>query len=494
METRKNVLRGSVRKSVLLLVLLGVLIICPHALLADGTNVKEVKRLEKVSSALEALEAERAKLLEEKEDLQILLWGEIQEDEESDEFLDMSIVDLMQVEVEPVGTLTKTKSSRYIPGAVTTITKEQIFKAGAHSLDELLEIYVPNLELARQDWEPTALGLRGIINDRDDKWLLLVNGRVMNERQHYGALSERDLPLLADIHHIAIVRGPGSAIYGPGAIAGVVNIVIENAMTFKGMEVTAKLGAIEKFSSLEFKYGRRFSKDSGAYFYFGIDKYAGSNKKDSPFAIGQAITTYGGNYTVPKGENVSFTLPRDQQAYSESPRVKFHGEFTIGNLDIWARYTRGGVDQTNQWQAYTNPEGIGTWGPEWDVVAENQTPSGTGYQQFTVYAKYKQEISETADIEYVLSYDTFRYIRRDFSYNFNRNDEDEFFAKVLGKWVPNDEHSLAIGASLSWESFNAMTGGTTTPGKLIRDSGITNDGTPTHGQEWVSGNGVFVMS
>jgi hypothetical protein len=34
----------------------------------------------------------------------------------------------------------------------------------------------------------------------------------MNERTHAGAPVERDIVLLRDIHHIDIVRGPGSAL------------------------------------------------------------------------------------------------------------------------------------------------------------------------------------------------------------------------------------------------------------------------------------------
>jgi outer membrane receptor for Fe3+-dicitrate len=134
---------------------------------------------------------------------------------EGDSLFEMSIEQLMEIEVGSSATLTQSKP-RLVPAAVTTITKEQIQASGTRSLNELLEIYVPNLQIVLHLWEPQHLGLRGSISDRDDKYLLLVNGRVMNERLHYGALSERDLPLLRDIHHIEVIRGPGSVLYGPG--------------------------------------------------------------------------------------------------------------------------------------------------------------------------------------------------------------------------------------------------------------------------------------
>jgi outer membrane cobalamin receptor len=159
---------------------------------------------------------------------------------------DMSIEQLMEMEVASTATLTESKP-RLVPAAVTTVTEEQIQASGARSLFELLDIYVPNLQWVRNTWEADNMGLRGIMTDRDDKYLLLVNGRVMNERTHYGVVSERDLVLLKDIHHIDIVRGPGSALYGPGAVSMVINIVTHNAATFEGTEVTSRLGAVEEF-------------------------------------------------------------------------------------------------------------------------------------------------------------------------------------------------------------------------------------------------------
>lgn len=152
----------------------------------------------------------------------------------------MPLEQLMEIEVESSASLTKT-TRRLTPATVTTITQDEIWSSGARYTDELLDIYIPNFQWIRHPWEYNHAGLRGIISDRDLKYLLLVNGRVMNEHTHYGALSERDLPTMRDIHHIDVIRGPGSSLYGPGAISMVINIVTENAMSFQGSEVTGRL-------------------------------------------------------------------------------------------------------------------------------------------------------------------------------------------------------------------------------------------------------------
>lgn len=152
----------------------------------------------------------------------------------------MPLEQLMEIEVESSASLTKT-TRRLTPATVTAITQEEIWSSGARYTDELLDIYIPNFQWIRHPWEYNHAGLRDIIFDRDLKYLLLVNGRVMNEHTHYGALSERDLPTMRDIHHIDVIRGPGSSLYGPGAISMVINIVTENAMSFQGSEVTGRL-------------------------------------------------------------------------------------------------------------------------------------------------------------------------------------------------------------------------------------------------------------
>ncbi|MCV6639289.1 Plug domain-containing protein, partial [Candidatus Albibeggiatoa sp. nov. NOAA] len=138
------------------------------------------------------------------------LFSSLQESSQIQSLLDLSLEELMNIQVAaPLASLTKT-SQRLTPAAITIITKQQIEESGARSLNELLEIYVPNLQMMRHHWEMSHLGLRGILNDREEKYLLLVNGRVMNEHTHFGVISERDLSMLGDIQHIDVVRGSGS--------------------------------------------------------------------------------------------------------------------------------------------------------------------------------------------------------------------------------------------------------------------------------------------
>lgn len=134
----------------------------------------------------------------------------------------LSLEELLNVDVA-TGTLTGS-TLRDVPATVTRISSEDIRASGARSMNDLLERFVPNTPYLRHVFNQPHVGVRGIIRDRDEKYLLLVYGRIRNEKNHYGAFTERDLVTLGNIDYIDVIRGPGSAIYGPGEIAAVVNV------------------------------------------------------------------------------------------------------------------------------------------------------------------------------------------------------------------------------------------------------------------------------
>ncbi|MBN1766671.1 MAG: TonB-dependent receptor plug domain-containing protein [Sedimentisphaerales bacterium] len=384
-----------------------------------------------------------------------------QSDIDADDLADFSIEELMNIEIESSALLTAT-TRRMNPSPMTTITREEIATSGARSLNELLEIYVPNLQILRHHWQSRHMGMRG--QPTDTKYMLLVNGRIMNNRTQGGAASERDFPMLSDIHHIDVIRGPGSAIYGTGALYMVVNIITENADTFQGTEVLTRVGAIEEFYSFEVKHGHKFNDDQGLYLYFGIDKYLGSDDSDSPLVVGNTYTDMWGKEITAGEEYDAHAINRDGAAYRDLPRLKTHIEYTSGNFDLWARYTKGGEQYFFSQKNMAYGAG-GTWGwlnPSWassmfDTFSDMFQP-GMGYQQFTIQAKYNQVINDDFDIDYVVSYDTFdfersRYDWENIPYYPENHREDEIFSRILAKWDLSDKHLLAFGGEWSHEWF-----------------------------------------
>ncbi|MGA2071556.1 MAG: TonB-dependent receptor [Sedimentisphaerales bacterium] len=357
---------------------------------------------------------------------------------------ELSIEDLMNVEIKSTATLTDTKP-RLVPAAVTTITDEQIRASGARSLFELLDIYVPNFEWLRNHWEPDVMGVRGIINDRDDKYLLLVNGRNMNQRTHSGALSEQDMVLLQDIHHIDVIRGPGSALYGPGAVAMVINIVTYNAGNFKGTEVTGRLGAIEEFYTGEVKHSQPFDdNDGGLFVYGGMGEYVGASKYDAPQYYPYSFpggTGYPGEGTQAGDRMTNAPIGRDGASPDGHQPVKTYIQITRDNWDIWARYTRGGKDFAPA-TAVLAPYPAG-WGNRISALSFYE------YQQATGWIGYKQELTKDIDIDYAFSYYLFDNVNVRKGEVANAFREDNYYGKTLLKWQPVEQHKVAFGAEIS---------------------------------------------
>jgi iron complex outermembrane receptor protein len=373
---------------------------------------------------------------------------------------EMPLEKLMEIEVVSTATLTETKP-RLVPSTVTTITAEQIRSSGARSLYELLDIYVPNLQWSRHHWENDQLGLRGIISDRNDKFLLLVNGRNMNDRTHAGVVTELDQVLLGEIHHIDVVRGPGSALYGPGAVSMVINIITYSSDTFQGTEVTTRMGAIEEFYTTELKHGRKFdSNDGGIFVYSGIGKYVGASKYDAPQIYPFTFPTTGGTApvgTIP-GEGTKAGHPmtntfvnRDGADALGVPPLKLYAQIKKDNWDIWGRLERGGkqfpwATESIARQPYGSGDNV--WYNRWAYRGYDhyRRPNFYTYWQATGYIGYKQEVTEHLDIDYAFSYQSTTNVQeRESRYGQNYR-EDNYYAKILGKWEPTEQHKIAFGA------------------------------------------------
>ncbi|HOT72598.1 MAG TPA: TonB-dependent receptor [Anaerohalosphaeraceae bacterium] len=343
------------------------------------------------------------------------------------------------------GVLTQTPR-RLSPYTVTTITRRQIHLSQARSLYELLEMYVPNLQMLFTSEHPKTLGLRGIMAHRSNKFLVMVNGRIMNEKTDVGAITELDLPMLTDIHHIDILRGPAAAFYGPSAQSMVIHIVTDSAATFQGEQVTIRGGLIEQFSTFEYKYGKQTGSDQGYFFYAGVSQYNGADADDSPTVFGskEPVWLRGGPpgfvwKPYPGDEYVKTWFKNLNEMPFDRPKMKLYGQYTDGGFSLWARLTQGG-----QWIDFLR------W---WD---QRETPDdGLTYSQATVTASYDQELSEDLSIRYEVSYDRFANDNENWERAFLWKSfaEDEWVSSITARWNPHPNHSLAFGGQWTHDEF-----------------------------------------
>jgi len=123
------------------------------------------------------------------------------------------------------------------PAVTTVITAEDIKAIGATDLDEILET-VPGLHVARSAIEYNPIyTIRGIFSDFNPQVLVLINGiPITNLFQGNRNGVWGGMPVEA-IQRIEVIRGPGSAVYGADAFAGVINIITKTALDIDGTEI-----------------------------------------------------------------------------------------------------------------------------------------------------------------------------------------------------------------------------------------------------------------
>lgn len=376
-----------------------------------------------------------------------------------DELLQMDLTELMQVKLDGAATLTPT-ATRRMPASITSIDRQMIEQSGARSLFDLLEIYVPNFHYLPHHWEAPHMGMRGLIGDRDDKYLLVVNGRVLNEKTHFGALSERDTPLLADIRNIDVVRGPGSVVYGPGAVSMVINIQTDSFANHGPDGMTVKWGEGEQFRAVEMKKAVQFDDSAahGLLLYAGISDYDGASQSDSPLVYGLSDTTSWGEPIV-GGRPVSYGAPNNHAAFHDRPKVKLHGHYQKEDFNAWLRYSQGGEQLTWEHKTiYPAPNGSAVDGTPEEDYALNQV----GYQQLTLDLSQLWILNSRQWFELKGGYDTTSYVRELWSNDIKdetpeNHREEEYLLRGTLNWNHNPHHASALGSELIYSRWGLST-------------------------------------
>jgi outer membrane receptor protein involved in Fe transport len=178
------------------------------------------------------------------------------------------------------------------PAVATVITANQIKDMGATDLDQVLES-VPGLHVARfyQAYNPIYT-IRGIYSDTNPQVLMLVNGIAItnlyqgNRGQVWGGMP------VNDISRIEVIRGPGSALYGADAYAGVINIITKDATDINGTELGARLGSYNSkdvwllhggsYGGIDFAYSLEYGDTGGQHQTIEADAQTGLDALFSP--------------------------------------------------------------------------------------------------------------------------------------------------------------------------------------------------------------------
>jgi len=156
-----------------------------------------------------------------------------------DNYLAMSIEQLMDMEV-----LISTASMRPLskaPAVVSVITERDIEATGATNLVDVLE-GVPGIHVRYSQF-----AMRPLVQFRGasaGQTLLMINGNSVRDLMWGFGVFWKGIPASA-IDRIEIIRGPGSALFGADASAGVINVITKTAGKIDSSEVGVRVGSFD---------------------------------------------------------------------------------------------------------------------------------------------------------------------------------------------------------------------------------------------------------
>lgn len=153
----------------------------------------------------------------------------------------LSLAELGQVQIS-IATGNTTPLDK-APATASVIYASEIEAMGARTLNDVLEtvpgLHVSLSSLSRLD---SVYSIRGIHTGFNPQVLLLVNGVPVQSTLQGSRPTLFRLPV-ASIARIEVIRGPGSAIYGADAYAGVINVITKNVSEIESTQISATTGS-----------------------------------------------------------------------------------------------------------------------------------------------------------------------------------------------------------------------------------------------------------
>jgi outer membrane receptor protein involved in Fe transport len=379
--------------------------------------------------------------------------------------------EMLFLEIPPVaiGTLTEMDIKR-TPVSSTIITSEMIEMAPVRNIYDLLEIYVPGLTHMTH-FDSSHIGVRGLMGDRDYRSLLLLNGRVINQKAVNGMVTELENWDLNDIERIEVMRGPGSVVYGSGAITCVINIITKNASTSPGGK--AGLVYVSNYNSYGgyVSLGKTFKeKEMAVYSYLSVRRTPGISKPDIYYTDPRIS---GSGEWVGEGIYSAYEPASYYPDTKDEPQIKFHNQVDFWKeFSLYVRYTNSGTSRIRSWTEYEDLGSARLHVGKYSLAGELYNGSETRNRQFYTGLENRHVFFDKYTLVSLLSFDSMDGYRRQFDNNWTRilagngstdpthpnNMAWNYSESHLGfKSVLNfdflEKHKVALGGEYSFDSY-----------------------------------------
>src|SRR4051794_22186205 len=139
------------------------------------------------------------------------------------------------------------QSSLEAPASITVVSASEIRTRGYRTLKAIMND-VPGFEDVSDANEETV-AVRGVYASTTNKILILVNGHRMNDLM-LGRYNVDQFLGMEAVERVEFIRGPASALFGTGALVGVVNVITKRGPELDGAQARVRAGRYAQEASL----------------------------------------------------------------------------------------------------------------------------------------------------------------------------------------------------------------------------------------------------
>lgn len=286
-----------------------------------------------------------------------------------DSLWDIPLEELGQVRVTSLATGTETPLDK-AAAVATVITEKDIKAMGATDLDQILET-VPGVHVGRSDqaYFP-KYNIRGITSQYNSQTLVLINGIPVTQLAFGNRGNAWAGMPVKSISRVEVIRGPGSAMHGADAFAGVINIVTKTAKDINGTKAGARVGNFNTQAGWLEHGGSYNGFDIGFTFeYETTDGWRENIQQDAQSGLDALFMTDASLAPGPVNTMRDMVESRLDIAYENSRlRVGYQGRSNVGTAPGIAQaidpHGRFGSDRFNADYTHTLKDLTPDWGIE----------------------------------------------------------------------------------------------------------------------------------
>jgi iron complex outermembrane receptor protein len=216
----------------------------------------------------------------------------------------LELHDLATLSLDQLSNIVVTTVSRHeqslgsAAASIYVITANDIRRSGATTLPEALRL-APNLVVARADVNQYAISAGGFNNTLANRMLVMIDGRIVYSPLYSGVFWEVQDLMLQDVERIEVISGPGSALWSPNAVNGVINVITRRADDTQG--TLADIGIGNRSRQAAARYGGRFGED-GYYRVYGKTQHFNQGKQADGTAVDDASERSQGGFRLDWGD------------------------------------------------------------------------------------------------------------------------------------------------------------------------------------------------